>query len=93
MIDKTTILVWHCDKPKGRCGYLFHGNPNKGLPPYHFGGIGNLMFGECIVYGLTRCGLMVCNPMREWNRKFPQFRVKPRRITIEMRPCAKGGSK
>lgn len=91
MKDKITIWVWFCDKPQG--GYLFHGNPDGDMPQYHMGDISDLMNAEDLVCSDTRFWLTKCDPMHRWNKQFPQSRVKPRRITVEMRPCAKGGKK
>lgn len=85
MRDNWTVWAWYCDKPQG--GFLFHGNPNPQIPPYHCGGIYH-MIRERMVYAVTRITLIKCYPMKEWNRIFPKCRVKPVRVTVTME-CGK----
>lgn len=83
MICKMSVWAWYCDKPQG--GYLFHGNPNYGLPPFHLGGIGSILRGERLVWEHNRKTLEMDARILEWNEWFPNYRVKPKLITIEMR--------
>ena len=85
MICKMSVWAWHCDAPQG--GYLFYGNPNRGLPSFHFGGIENILRGEHLVWEYTRKTLEMDARILEWNEWFPSHRVKPKLITIEMRPA------
>ena len=82
---KMSVWAWHCDSPQG--GYLFYSNPNRGLPPFHFGGIENIMCGEHLIWEYTRKVLEMDARILEWNECFPGYRVKPKLITIEMRPA------
>lgn len=85
MMCKMSVWAWHCDAPQG--GYLFRGNPNRGLPPFHFGSIENILGGEHLLWEHTRKALEMDVRILEWNARFPEHRVKPRLITIEMRPA------
>lgn len=85
MMQKMSVWAWHCDAPQ--CGYLFHGNPNCEMPSYHFGSLENLICGEWLVWERTRKALEMDTRILEWNEWFPGYRVKPKLITIEMRPA------
>ena len=82
---KMSVWAWYCDAPHG--GYLFHGNPNVGTPPFHLGGIENIVCGEQLVWEHRRGTLEMNISVLSWNEQFPKFRVKPKLITIEMRPA------
>lgn len=82
--DKMSIWAWYSDAPHG--GYLFKGNPSCGLPPFHFGGIENLIYGEKLVWEHTRNVLEMNMDIVWWNERFPFMRVKPKSIMVEMRP-------
>lgn len=82
---KMSVWAWHCNAPQG--GYLFYGNTHRGLPPFHFGGIENIMCGEHLVSEHTRKMLEKDAYILQWNAWFPGYRVKPKLITIEMRPA------
>ena len=86
MKDKRSIWTWYCDSPQG--GFLFRGNPNPPdrTPPYHLGGIRNLINGEVLVCAETVAALKLEFGVDEWNLRFPQFRVKPKSVMIEIRP-------
>ena len=84
MKDKRTIWVWHCNSFNGR--YLFAGNPNADIPPYHFGDISNVLDGERLVWSYTRSGLKDI-AISLWNKRFPEYRVKPMKIEIEIGQC------
>lgn len=90
---KRSIWVWYCDQTHG--GFLFRGNPNpqENTPPYHLGGICNLVNGETIVYAGTLAALKMESGITEWNIRFPQFRVKPKSIMVEIRPYYKRKNK
>lgn len=81
---KRSIWVWHCDKPQG--GFLFRGNPNPKTPAYHLGDIEDLIFGGVLVFADTRRALELEFDIAEWNVCFPQYRVKPRSVMVEIRP-------
>ena len=87
MKDKMSIWVWYSDAPYS--GYLFHGNPNHGVPPYHFGGIENLLFGDRLVWAHTRKVLEMDAGIMWWNERFPKQRVKPKSVMVEIRPYYK----
>lgn len=94
MKDKMSIWAWHSDATHG--GYLFHGNPNPDTPPLHFGGIINIVHGERLVSAETRKALEMDTGIIWWNEHFPQFRVKPKSVMLEIRPYYKrkeGGNK
>ena len=82
---KMSVWAWHCDAPLG--GWLFHGNPNHGMPPFHFGTIENVLHGEHLIWERTRTALEMDICIKEWNERFPGHRVKPKLITIEMHPA------
>lgn len=86
-MNKRSLWAWYSDAPHG--GYLFNGNPNLGYPPFHMGGIENIINGECLVCANTRKALVMDFGVVEWNRRFPQFRVKPVSIMVEIRPYYK----
>ena len=81
MILKMSVFAWYCDKPHG--GYLFHGNPNRGLPSFHLGGIDNILCGEHLVWEYTRKELKMDLRIVEWNEWFPGHRVKPQEKEVE----------
>lgn len=81
---KRSIWVWHCDRPQG--GFLFRGNPNPKIPAYHLGNIENLIWGEDLAFAETRRELELEFGVAEWNIHFPQFRVKPKSVMVEIRP-------
>lgn len=85
MMCKMSVWVWHCNAPQG--GYLFYGNPNVGLPPFHLGGIENMVYGEQLVWEHRRGTLEMNISVLNWNEQCPKFRVKPKLITVEMRPA------
>lgn len=85
MICKMSVWAWHCDAPQG--GYLFHGNPNRGIPSFHFGGIENILCGEHLIWEHTRKALEMDVRILEWNERFSGLRVKPKIITVEMLPA------
>ena len=94
--SKYAVWVWYCDLPQG--GYLFRGNPNppSKTPPYHLNSVFGLVHGEQIVWAETRKTLEAELGVDEWNMKFPQFRVKPKSVLIDIRPYyirKKGGAK
>ena len=82
--EKMSIWVWYSDAPHG--GYLFEGNPNRDMPPFHIGEILNLLCGEKIVWEHTRKVLEMNMDIAWWNERFPFMRVKPKSIMVEMRP-------
>lgn len=84
MKDKRTIWVWHCNSFNGR--YLFAGNLNPGIPPYHYGDLSNILEGEQLVWAYTRRGLTDI-AISLWNKRFPQYKVKPMKIEIEIGQC------
>lgn len=84
-MNKRSVWAWYCDAPQG--GYLFHGNPNRGLPQFHLGDIGNILCGEHLVWEYTRKMLEMDTHVLEWNKWFPGHRVKPKLITLEIRPA------
>lgn len=86
-MNKMSIWVWHTDAPHG--GYLFHGNPNRGLPPFHLGSIENLLCGESLVWEHTRRALDMNLDIHWWNTQFPKYKVKPTSIMVEIRPYRK----
>jgi hypothetical protein len=47
----------------------------------------NLICGEVLVFAETRSALELEFDVAEWNMRFPQYRVKPKSVMIEMRPC------
>lgn len=81
---KRSIWVWYCDRTHG--GFLFRGNPNPKTPTYHLGDVGNLICGEVLVFAETRRELELEFNVAEWNVRFPQYRVKPKSIMVEIRP-------
>ncbi len=82
--QKQSIWVLYSDAPHG--GYLFHGNPNLELPPYHLGGILNVLYGEKLVWAYSRKMLEMEMGVMLWNERVPDFRVKPKSVMVEMRP-------
>ncbi len=94
MTQKQSIWVLCSDTP--HCCYLFKGNPNSGVPgvpPYHLGGIENLLLGEVLVWEHTRSVLEKYIDIQWWNERFPKQRVKPKSIMVEMRPYYKRAKK
>lgn len=85
MICKMSVWAWYCDAPQG--GYLFHSNPNVGMPPFHLGGIENIVYGERLVWEHRRGTLEMNISVSSWNNQYPKFRVTPRLITLELRPA------
>lgn len=87
--EKRSAWVWFSDKPHG--GYLFRGNPNPPgtIPPYHVGGIENMVCGEELVAAETRKVLEMEMGVTEWNHRMPYFAVKPKCVMIEIRPYYK----
>lgn len=85
MSETMSVWVWHSDAPHG--GYLFHGNPNSGMPPFHFGSLENLLCGEWLVWEHTRRALEMDIRVIEWNNHPRTMRVQPKLITIELRPA------
>ena len=87
MKDKISVWSWHSDAPHG--GYLFHGNPNSGMPPFHLGRLENLLYGERLVWEHTRRALEMDMSIVEWNHhpRTTNRKVSPRLITIELRPA------
>ena len=93
--EKRSMWVWFCEKTHG--GYLFRGNPNItsgnarwiDIPPYHIGGIDNIINGETLVCAETKKALEMEAGVMEWNLYFPQFSVKPKCVMIEVRPYYK----
>ena len=83
-MNKMSIWVWYSDAPHG--GFLFEGNPNRGMPPFHIGGIENLLCGELLVWERTRKALEMDTDILWWNERFQSIRVKPKSIMVEMRP-------
>ena len=83
--EKLTIWAWYSDAPHG--GYLFFGNPNPDMPPYHLGGLENLVCGEWLVWAHTRHTLEMDLRIEEWNHHPRTMKVRPRLITIELRPA------
>ena len=84
MKEKMAIWVWHCDSTHG--GFLFIGNPNMGLPQFHLGGILNMLCGERIVWEPTRKALEMNADILFWNERFPDHKVKPKQIMVDMKP-------
>ena len=89
--EKMSIWVWYSDAPHG--GYLFEGNPNRGAPPFHLGGIENLLCGELLVWEYTRKGLEMDTDVAWWNRDCPKFKVYPKCVTVEIRRQEKDNKK
>lgn len=85
MKDKMSVWAWHSDAPHG--GYLFHGNPNPGMPPFHIGGLENLICGEWLVWEHTRRALEMDMSIAEWNhhQRTMSMKMRPKLITIELR--------
>lgn len=81
--QKMSVWAWHCDTWYGE--FLFHGNPNHGLPPFHLGGIVNISCGENLIWEHTRKELEMNVDVLWWNQRFPDHRVKPQLVTIEIR--------
>lgn len=79
-----SVWAWHCDASHG--GYLFDGNPNHELPPFHLGDIENILCGENLTWANTRKVLEMNADVLWWNQRFPRHRVKPQLVTIEIRP-------
>lgn len=102
-MNKMSVWVWYSDAPHG--GYLFHGNPNLGMPPFHLGNLENLICGERLVWEHTRRTLEMDMRIVEWNHhpRTMKWHVCPKLITIELRPadavtrsrrkCKEGGAK
>lgn len=84
-MDKISVWVWHSDAPHG--GYLFHGNPNPGIPQFHLGNLENLLCGEWLVWERTRRALEMDMSIAEWNHHPRTMKVRPKLITIELRPA------
>ena len=86
-VEQLTIWAWYSDAPHG--GYLFHGNPNPDMPPYHLGGLENLVCGEWLVWEHTRHALEMDLRIEEWNHhpRTMTMKVRPKLITIELRPA------
>lgn len=84
-MNKISIWVWYSDAPYG--GYLFQGNPNPGMPRYHIGRLENLLCGELLVWERTRRILEMDMSIVEWNHHPRTMRVRPKLITIELRPA------
>ena len=80
-----TVWVWYCKSPHG--GYLFHGNRNSGMPPFHLGCLDNLIYGERLVWERTRKVLEMNVDVRWWNQQVPYYRVEPKLVTIEISPA------
>ena len=91
MKDKMSIWVLHSNAPHG--GYLFHGNPNQDIPPYHLGDIENILYGEKLVWAYTRKVLEMDTGILWWNERFPKHRVKPKSVMVEIRPYYKRAKK
>lgn len=87
MRNKMSIWVWHCDAQPD--SYLFKGNPNIGIPPYHLGGVEHLLCGEQLVWEYTKHTLEMDVDIIWWNKRFPKQRVKPKSIMVEIRPFYK----
>ena len=89
-MNRKSIWVWYSDAPQG--GYLFRGNPNLDCPPYHTGDVCHMIFGYEIVCAETRKALEMEVGIAEWQLKFPKFKVKAKRIVVEIRPYGKNES-
>ena len=80
MLKYRTVWVYECQPER----WLFRGNPNtavrKDVPPFHLGGLYELINGHELVYAETRKGLEMEIAVAEWNLFFPQFKVKPKCI-------------
>ncbi len=83
MMAKFAVWTWYSDAPQG--GFLFSGNPNREMPPFHLGGVEELLRGGRLVWEFTRSMLKMDVRVLEWNERFPEMRVKPKLIVIEMR--------
>jgi len=81
--QKMSVWAWRCDVWDGE--YLFGGNPNHNLPPFHLGGIINILYGENLIWEPTRKRLEMNADVTWWNHLFPNYRVNPQLVTIEMR--------
>lgn len=86
---KRSVWALYCDKPHG--GYLFHAgtNPHNGVPHFHLGSVENLICGETLVCAENRKTIEMDMRIIEWNSRFPDFKVKPRSIMLEIRPYYK----
>ena len=85
MQDKISVWAWRTDAPHG--GFLFHGNPNPPdkTPPYHLNGVLGFLNGERLVWATTRKTLEMDIEVERWNLAFPQFRIKPVCIMVDIR--------
>ena len=86
-MNKQSLWVWYSDAPHG--GYLFQGNPNREYPSFHLGRIDNIINGERLVCAGTKKVLEMDFRVAEWNHRFPQFKVKPVSVMVEIRPYYK----
>lgn len=86
-VSKRSLWVWYSDAPHG--GYLFEGNPNRVCPPFHLGRIDNIINGERLVCANTRKALEMNFEVAVWDNKFPQFKIKPVSVMVEIRPYYK----
>ena len=82
MLNNRTIWVYEY-KPDQ---WLYRDNPNAAVrpdvPPLHLGGLYELARGHELIHGETRKGLEMEMVAQEWNLRFPQFKVKPKRIVL-----------
>ena len=84
-MNKMSVWVWYSDAPHG--GYLFQGNPNPGMPPFHLGSLENLLCGGRLVWQHTRRALEMDMRIMEWNHHPRTMLVRPKLITVELRPA------
>lgn len=89
--QKLSIWVLYSDAQHG--GYLFYGNTNQNIPPYHLGGIEQMMYGEKLVWTYTRKTLEMDGGVLWWNERFSDKRVKPKCVMVEIRPFYKRAEK
>lgn len=91
--------LWVLEHTPGK--WLFEHNPNSDakpdIPPYHFGELYELARGHGLVHGETHHQLDLTGAQALWNLRFPQFKVKPRKIVLSWhyynRPAKKGETK
>lgn len=85
-MSKRIIWVWESEWDGL---VLFHGNPNPDCPPYHASDVSGWLRGKDIVWGHTKWELENKFDKTAWRRRFPQYKVKPRKVTIEIKPYVK----
>lgn len=71
--------------------FLFHGNPNPNFPPYHIGGLHEMVNGQALVYEHTKNGILIDGVGKLFNiseRVSKRHHVRPRRVMLEVRDYA-----